>query len=87
MLQAILRKRGHTASRQEEFAMNIVYAAEIMSIPHLLGEHLEQRIEPAEVQISENPEETGSFYVGWHLERFLLSPDGTIDPDTLFQAR
>ena len=63
--------------------MDIVYAAEKTSISALLGDHLKQRIAPSEVRISENPEETGSFYVGWQFARFVLSPDGSITPDRL----
>ncbi len=63
--------------------MDIVYAAEKTSIANLLGEHLNRRIAPGEVRVSENPDETGSFYVGWHLARFVLSPDGSIAPDRL----
>ncbi len=63
--------------------MDIVYAAEKTSIATLLGEHLNRRIAPGEVRVSENPEETGSFYVGWQFARFVLSPDGSIARDRL----
>lgn len=63
--------------------MNIVYAAEKTSIAALLADHLKVRIAPEEVRISENPEETGSFYVGWQFARFVVSPDGVINRDTL----
>ena len=60
--------------------MNIVYAAENASIASLLGEHLKREINPRELRVSEDPEETGSFYVGWQFARFRLAPDGAIDP-------
>ena len=63
--------------------MDIVYAAEKTSIATLLSEHLDRRIAPGEVRISENPDETGSFYVGWQFARFVLAPDGSISPDRL----
>jgi hypothetical protein len=66
-----------------EYAMNIVYAAEKTSIAMLLGEHLERHIAPGEVRVSENPNQTGSFYVGWQLARFVLAPDGSIRPDRI----
>ena len=64
-------------------ATDIVYAAEKTSIATLLAEHLNRPIAPGEVRVSENPEETGSFYVGWQFARFVLSPDGSIAPDRL----
>ncbi len=64
-------------------ATDIVYAAEKTSIATLLGEHLNRSITPGEVRVSENPDETGSFYVGWQFARFVLSPDGSIAPDRL----
>ncbi len=63
--------------------MNIVYAAEKPSIAALLAEYLNVRIAPDEVRISENPDETGSFYVGWQFARFVVSPDGLIQRDIL----
>ena len=63
--------------------MNIVYAAEKPSIAKLLAEHLKLNIAPEEVRVSENPDETGSFYVGWQFARFVLSPDGEITRDSL----
>ena len=63
--------------------MNIVYAAEKTSIAMLLSEHLNLRVAPGDVRVSENPDETGSFYVGWQFARFVLAPDGSITPDRL----
>ncbi len=59
--------------------MKIVYAAENASIASLLGEHLKRKIHPRELRVSEDPEQTGSFYVGWQFARFRLAPDGAID--------
>ena len=32
---------------------------------------------------SENPNETGSFFVGFDLERYVVSPGGEVHADTL----
>ncbi len=63
--------------------MDIVYAAEKTSIAALLGEHLDREVCPAELRVSENPSETGSFYVGWEFGRYVVAPDGAITRDTL----
>jgi hypothetical protein len=58
--------------------MDIIIAAEKPSIAKLLSEHTSRDVDPDDIQLTENPNETGSFYIGWHLERFMLSPDGRI---------
>lgn len=58
--------------------MNIVYAAERNSIAGLLGEYLHESVDPQEIEVTENPSETGSFYIGWHCRRFLMSPAGHV---------
>ena len=58
--------------------MNIVYAAEKPSIARLLSEHTKRRVTADEISVTENPNETGSFYIGFDLERYVLSPDGQI---------
>ena len=65
--------------------MNIVYAAEKSSIAKLLGEHLKLNIAPAELSVDENPDQTGSFYVGWQFSRYVLTPDGRLE-STSFAA-
>ena len=60
--------------------MDIVYAAEKPSIAKLLGEHMKRRVAPDEIRVAENPDETGSFYIGFQLDRFVMSPDGKISP-------
>ena len=62
--------------------MNIVYAAEKPSIARLLSEHTKRRVRPEEIDVSENPNETGSFYIGFDLERYELSPNGRISTKT-----
>jgi hypothetical protein len=66
--------------------MNIVYAAEKPSIAKLLSEHVRRSIEPADIRVFENPNETGSFFICWHLDRFVMSPDGTVAVDVLTLA-
>ena len=63
--------------------MNIVIAAEKPSIAKLLSEYVKRRVDPEDIKISENPDETGSFYVGLQFERYVMSPNGDIAIDTL----
>jgi len=63
--------------------MDIVYAAEKPSIAKLLSEHMRRRVRPEEIKVTENPDETGSFYIGFDLDHFVLSPNGEIEADTL----
>lgn len=58
--------------------MNIVYAAEKDSIASLLSEYTHLSVAPHDIHVSENPDETGSFFVGWHRNRYRLSPGGRI---------
>jgi len=63
--------------------MNIVYAAEKPSIAKLLSDHTKRRVDPDEIRVTENPDETGSFYIGLQFENYVLSPSGAIAPDSL----
>lgn len=63
--------------------MDIIIAAEKPSIAKLLSEHTRRRVAPDEIELRENPDETGSFYIGWQFEQFVLSPDGRIEAETL----
>ncbi len=63
--------------------MDIIIAAEKPSIAKLLSEHTRRRVAPDEIEVRENPDETGSFYIGWQFERFVLAPDGKIEAETL----
>jgi hypothetical protein len=62
--------------------MDIVYAAEKPSIARLLGKHMKRRITADEIKVSENPDETGSFYIGFQMNNFVMSPDGKIESDS-----
>lgn len=59
--------------------MNIVYAAERLSIADLIEDHVRQSVKPDEIRVTENPNETGSFFVGWRKETFVLSPAGEVE--------
>ena len=58
--------------------MDIVYAAEKPSIARLLSERVKREVSPEDICVSENPDETGSFFVGFELNRYVLSPAGDI---------
>jgi len=58
--------------------MNIVYAAEKPSIAGVLSEHLQHAVREDEIEVRDNPAETGSFLIRWHLQRFILSPNGEV---------
>lgn len=61
--------------------MDIIYAAEKPSIAKLLSEHTMRRVSPDDIRVSENPDETGSFCIGFQLDNFIMSPDGTIQSE------
>jgi hypothetical protein len=58
--------------------MDIVIAAEKPSIAGLLSKHLQLRVQPQEIKVHANPDETGSFLINWRLNRYVMSPDGTL---------
>jgi len=61
--------------------MDIIIAAEKPRIARLLSEHTRRQITPEEIEVTENPDETGSFYIGWQFEQFVLSPSGRIESE------
>lgn len=63
--------------------MDIIYAAEKPSIAMLLSQYVRRQVRPEEIKVSENPDETGSFYIGFDLDHYVLSPSGEIAPDKL----
>ena len=63
--------------------MDIIYAAETPSIATLLSKHVQRRVRPEEIKVSENPDETGSFFIGFDLDHYVLSPSGEIAEDRL----
>lgn len=69
--------------REEELDMDIVIAAEKPSIAKLLSQHVKRRVRPEQIRVSENPDETGSFYIGLDLDHYVLSPSGEIALDRL----
>lgn len=58
--------------------MDIVYAAEKPSIARLLSRYIRRQVPAEELLVVENPNETGSFFIGWELERYVMSPSGEI---------
>lgn len=63
--------------------MDIVIAAEKSTIAGLLGEHIHRSVRPEDIDIVENPDETGSFFIGLEFDQYKLSPGGEIVPDEL----
>ena len=63
--------------------MDIVIAAEKKSIAKLLGRHIRRDISPEEIDLTENPEETGSFFIGLDFSKYRLTPDGEIFSEEL----
>jgi len=63
--------------------MDIIYAAEKPSIATLLSQYVRRSVRPDEIKVSENPDETGSFYIGFNLDHYVLSPSGEIARDKL----
>lgn len=63
--------------------MDIVIAAEKPSIARLLSEHMRRRVRPEDIEVTENPDETGSFYIGFQLDHYVMSPNGEIVSDNL----
>jgi len=62
----------------KETIMDIVIAAEKPSIAGLLSKHLRLTVQPKDIEVCANPEETGSFLVNWRLNRYLLTPRGEV---------
>ena len=65
----------------QENGMNIIYAAEKPSIAGILSDFLEQPVNLEDVDVADNPDQTGSFLVSWRFKRFVLSPDGELCDD------
>ena len=63
--------------------MDIVIAAEKPSIAKLLSEHVKRRITERQIRVRENPDETGSFYIGFEFDQYRMSPNGEIELDRL----
>jgi hypothetical protein len=63
--------------------MDIVYAAEKPSIATLLSERVKHEIGPEDITVTENPDQTGSFFIGYQLNRYVMSPDGDIALENL----
>jgi hypothetical protein len=61
--------------------MDIVYAAEKFSIADVLSSRLRDRVTPQEIDVQENPDETGSFLVTWRLGTYIVSPNGDVASD------
>ena len=56
--------------------MDIIYAAEKPSIAKVLEDYIKESVEPDEIRVRANPNETGSFLIGWRFRRYVLAPNG-----------
>ena len=63
--------------------MDIVIAAEKPSIAKLFSQYVRRTVRPDEIKVTENPDETGSFYIGFNLDHFILMPNGEIASNNL----
>ncbi len=63
--------------------MDIVYAAEKPSIARLLSIHTKRLVRPQDIRVTENPDETGSFFIGFQFNQYVLSPNGEIEANEL----
>ena len=59
--------------------MDIVYAAEKPSIAEILSRRLHQKIEPQEIDVHDNPGQTGSFFVRLGFDQYVMSPSGEVE--------
>jgi hypothetical protein len=60
--------------------MHIVYAAEKPSIAGVLSDHVRTAVDEGDIEVRANPNETGSFFVRWGPERYVLLPNGQLTP-------
>ena len=65
--------------------MDIVYAAEKSSIADVLSERLGDYVPSREIEVHDNPEETGSFLVKWRFNLYVVSPNGDVEAETAYR--
>ena len=58
--------------------MDVVYAAEKPSIARVLSKHVKREIRPRDIHVEANPDETGSFFIRWRCDRYVMSPSGEV---------
>ena len=66
--------------------MDIVYAAEKSSIADVLSDRLSDHVRSQEIEVCENPDETGSFLVKWRFKRYVVAPNGDVEAELLIEA-
>jgi hypothetical protein len=59
--------------------MEIVYAAEKPSIAKVLSDRLHLEIGAQDIEVRDNPNETGSFLVNWRCSRYIVTPSGAVE--------
>lgn len=60
--------------------MDIVYAAEKPSIASVLSDHVSRELGEQDIEVTHNPDETGSFLIQWNFHKFVMSPNGEVEP-------
>ena len=58
--------------------MEVVYAAEKPTIADVLSDRLHLKIAPDEIEVHDNPDQTGSFLIDSRHGRYILSPNGRV---------
>jgi hypothetical protein len=67
--------------------MDVTYAAEKRSIAELLEHHVKENVRPEDINVTENPSETGSFYIGWRLRHRVQAAAPLAGADRLNDSR
>ncbi len=60
--------------------MDVVYAAEKPSIASVLSDYVSLQVAEQDIEVQQNPDETGSFLIQWNLHNYVMSPDGHVGP-------
>ena len=68
-------------ARSRRAVMEIIYAAEKLTIAEEVRKRLRLTIRPQDIEICEDPDQTGRFRVRSEHGRYLFTPGGQLLPD------